>query len=129
MASTDVRTVYESDRWLRVVLQNDGTDESTATQKIDKSGTTGPDGSETGTLALWEAAWDVSGFNWVKALWDHSTDDEILTMSGSGAISYESIGGKDDPESSGGTGDIMIQTDGTGSTVAYHVELLFKKKS
>lgn len=83
---------------------SDGTGES-AVQKIDISGLPGAP-SAVNIEQVW---WTTAGMS-VKILFDHTTDDVGLIVSGNGNLKFDSFGGIPDPKSAGGTGDIMFTT-------------------
>ena len=130
MADTvQVTTVYQSPKTLVVTLTNesDGTGEA-AVVKVDKSALTGPDGSAPSKLKVMEISYDVQGFNYVTLDFDHDTDDEIDVLTGSGYKSYRDFGGLVDPATDGGTGDIILTTDGGADGSSYSITLHIQKK-
>lgn len=114
---------------------SDATGES-AVVKVDKSTLLAVDGAEPASLDIEAVRWNVQGFTSVRILWEHTTDDVALVLSGSGYDDFvsggpfpESLGtrGLRDPRSSGGTGDIVLTTAGTTSGNTYDITLwLFK---
>ena len=112
---------------VRLTNVSDATGES-AVVKVDKSTLTGPTTAEPGSLALESVRWAIQGFTSVRLLWDHTTDDEIMVLSGNGYTDYRPTGGLRDPKSSGGTGDILLTTAGATSGATYDIELYFRKK-
>ncbi len=129
MADTvDVKKVYEGLRNVvyRLTNESDGTVEAAVT-KIDKSTLTGPNGAEPSGLSLLEANWNVPD-GYVVLEWDHTTNDEMLVCSGNNSVSFEGYGGHHDPDSTGGTGDIVLTTDGFVDGSSYDITLAFKKK-
>ena len=133
MADTvDVRVMFSSKRHyhVRLVNHSDGTGES-AVVKIDKSTLTGPDGTEPGRIVIEEVTYSVNGFEGVKLLWDHNTDDEALMLSGSGYYDFRPSAGLIDPASTGGTGDLLLTTVSTGAGAAgdsYDIYLICRLK-
>ncbi len=130
--------LFEGNNYIEVQFQALGDTAQSATQVIDISALEGPDGGS-GTshdgwaapskLSLMECTWDVQGFKYVRLQWDADTDDEIVTMSLQGSMSFWPVGGKHDPQSTGFTGDIMLVSAGpTAATDTYNVRALFKKK-
>ena len=71
----------------------------------------------------------MSGFNYVTLAWDHTTDDEIAVLSGQSVIDWSSIGGNVDPQSTGGTGDILLTTDGGADGSSYDITLYMRPKA
>jgi len=96
---------------------SDGTGESDV-QKVDISGLTGAPSA----VRILQAWWVCSGMD-VRLIFDHTTDDIILTLSGDGYMDFREIGGIPDPASSGGTGDILFTTFGHTSGDSYMVIL------
>ena len=129
MADTvQVTTVYESPKWLIVNATNysDGTGESNVV-KVDMSTFTGPDGSAVGSFAVYEIVYAVKGGS-VLLEFDATTDDEIHLLSGNGYISYESVGGMQDPQTTGTPGDILFTTNNFAAGSTYNITLKLKKK-
>ena len=124
--AVEVDTLFDGNNILVVHLKNsDGTSEA-AVVKVDKSTFTGPDKDiEPGSLTVMEIQYQVDGYDQVELLWDHSTDVLIDVLKGQDVISYEFVGGKHDT-GSGGTGDILLTTAGTGGS--YDIQLRLKKK-
>lgn len=110
---------------VHLTSESDGTGEA-AVVKLDISGLTGPDGAAPSSVTLLEARWTVSGFNYVVLEWDHTTNDEMLVCSNSDYASFDLAGGLPDPGSSGGTGDVVLTTDGGIDGASYDITLLFR---
>lgn len=73
--------------------------------------------------------YDISGMT-VRLYWDHNTDDEIAILPGNaGCIDFWAIGGKTDPKSTGGTGDIILTTNGQASGSTYDIRIWFRPKN
>ena len=83
---------------------SDGTGES-AVNKVDISTLQG-NPSSVKINRLWFAC---SGLQ-VRILFDHTTDDTVLVLDGSGHFDFRTFGGLQDPKSTGGTGDILFTT-------------------
>lgn len=83
---------------------SDGTGESAA-QKVDISTLDG-NPSKIRIIRLWYSIYGMV----VRVLVDHGTDDTVLLLAGVGKFDFESVGGITDPESAGGTGDILFTT-------------------
>lgn len=131
--TTTNKTVYESPNKIAVqyTVVGDGAATVTDAVVIDKSGLTGPDkGVEPGSLSLMEIVWNISGSSVIHLEWDHTADDLIGKFAGVGEYTYVPYGGKHDPRSSGGTGDVVFSDNGTaiasGEVVDFYME--FKKK-
>jgi len=77
--------------------------------------------------AIEELSWDVQGWSAVKISWDHTTDDTADVVSGRGARSYKELGYLFDPQSAGGTGDILFSTLGTPTSgYTYDITLVIQ---
>lgn len=113
---------------VRLTNISDGTGES-AVAKIDKSTLTGPDGTEPGKIVIEQLSWAIQGFASVRLHWDHTTDDEIAVLAGVGYNDYRPVGGMVDPASAGGTGDVVLTTNGGGSGSTYDILLVVRLKS
>jgi hypothetical protein len=100
-----------------------------ANVKVDISDLIGPNGVAPTSTAIMEMSWAVQGFTAVRLFWDHSTDDEIAALTGVGSRSYREIGGLRDPKSAGGTGDILLSTDGTTSGFTYDIALVIEMRN
>jgi hypothetical protein len=73
--------------------------------------------------------YNIQGMSSVRLHWDHDTNDVIAVLpEGSGCIDWWSMGGKADPRSTGGTGDIILTTNGHVSGGTYDITIWFKPK-
>lgn len=129
MADAVTTTVLYQEGSIYVVhLTNisDGTGES-AVIKVDRSTLT-QSGAEPTGLTIMSARWAVQGFNSVRLLWDHTTDDVAMVLTGSGYEDFREFGGKPDPASTGGTGDLLLTTNGGSSGATYDITLVLRKK-
>lgn len=136
--TTDIKVTYEGRNYIEVTLQAIGDTAIGSTILLDKSALNGPadDGGnasnsvEPGSLSLMEAEFTVTGFAYCQLAWDHTVNDEILTMTGNALIDYRETGGNHDPKSAGGTGDVLFVAplEGTPTNAAIHARLLFRKK-
>ena len=106
---------------------SDGTGESSVV-KVDISTLIGPDGVAPSALVIEEAKWDVQGFSSVQLAFDATTDDEALTMSGNDYGSWVEVGGIQDPQSAGSTGDLVLTTIGATATATYDITLVIRLK-
>ena len=113
----------------------DGTGES-AVVKADKSAiAAATDGAEAASLDIEQVRWAIQGFTSVRILWDHTTDDVGLVLTGSGYDDFRgevgmrgyNTGALKDPRSSGGTGDILLTTNGGSSGATYDITLVLRK--
>ncbi len=114
--------------------ESDGTGE-TNVRKIDLTDLVGSNGATVGanrptSLSLMDASWTVSGFNYVTLKWDRQPADQLIeVMTAIDGINYESVGGKRDPSRAlGGTGNILLTTDGGADGSSYRIVVMFKKK-
>ena len=64
--------------------------------------------------------WITSGMD-VRILFDHTTDDHVMTLSGYGEADFSRFGGIKDPSSAGGTGNILFTTVGHTAGDSYTV--------
>ncbi len=97
-----------------VVLDNlsDGTGES-AVQKVDISTLDGSPSS----VRICNVWYSVAGMT-VQLMFDHTTNDNALLLTGNGHMNFGHSPIKD-PGSAGGTGDILITTLGAGANDKY----------
>lgn len=117
---------------------SDGTGES-AVAKVDKSTLTAKDGGEPASLDIEQVEWNVQGFTSVRLLWDHTTDDTAVVLSGTGYKDFtcrddsvpeiDRVRGLQDPRSTGGTGDLLLTTAGTTSGNTYDITIWLYKAS
>lgn len=117
---------------------SDGTGES-AVVKVDKSTLLATDGAEPASLDIEQVRWNIQGITSVRFLWDHTTDDVALVLSGSGYDDFRvpggapervNVGALADPRSAGDTGDILLTTQGAAANGTYDITLvLFKNPS
>ena len=94
-----------------------------AVVKVDKSTLTASNGAEPRDLIIDEIEWTIQGYTYIKLLWDHTTDDEIAVLTGTGYRNYWSSGGLKDPRSAGGTGDVVATTVGTTAGNSYDITI------
>lgn len=74
--------------------------------------------------------YNIQGMTSVRLHWDHTTDDLIaLLPEGSGCIDFAAYGGKVDPRSTGGTGDILLTTAGQVNGGTYDILIHFRPKA
>ena len=111
---------------IRLTNVSDGTGES-AVVKVDKSGLVDIDGLEPVALDLIGVEWDVGGMN-VTILWDHTTPDRAIVLTGQGEWDQSRDGAIRDPRTAGGTGDILLTTGAHTSGDAYMILLRLKMR-
>lgn len=97
-------------------------------QKIDISTLTGPDGSAPTSVTVERIQWMVNGIDYVTLEWDHTTDEEIDTLSGSESRDYTRYGGFHD-SGTGGTGDIILSTSGATEGGSYDIYIELKHEA
>jgi len=74
--------------------------------------------------------YNIQGYTSVRLYWDHTTDDEIAILpAGNGTIDFNAVGGKTDPRTTGGTGDIVVTTTGTTAGNTYDITIYFRCKA
>lgn len=130
MADTvDSKVIFAGTRKRVVKFTNisDGTGES-AVVKVDISALTGPDGTPPTAVKVMEILWSIQGFTSVRLHWDHTTDDEIAVLTGTGYMDFTGVGGLMDPRSAGGTGDIVLTTANTTAGNTYDITLVLQLK-
>lgn len=109
--------------WIHITGVSDGTGESDVA-KIDKSSFTDRNAAEAPFLRILAVAWSISGFSRVVLETDHTTDDTMLVLApGNGYRNYEHVGGLFDPNSAGGTGDLLLTSSGAASGATYDIDI------
>ena len=112
-----------NDRYvIHITNEGDGTGESNVI-KVNLSEFVLENGSAPTSSRIMTITYSVGSYNYVVLRWDHSTDDEIAVLSGNGKLDFTSWKGKGDPGSSGGTGDILLSTDGNVDGAHYDILL------
>ncbi len=130
MADTvDTRAVKTTGRRRILHLQNrsDGTGES-AVNKLDISTLKTIRGDVCTYTVVDKIEYNVSKMS-VRLDWDHDTDDEIVTLSGEGVIDWADFGGLIDPKTAGGTGDILLTTNGAIAGSTYDLTIYYRCKA
>lgn len=108
---------------------SDATGESGVT-KVDISTLTFNKGTVPTYSAIDMIDYNIQGMSSVRLHWDHTTDDEIAIMpAGMGTIHFEAIGGKVDPRTTGGTGDVLLTTNGQVSGGTYDITIYMRPKA
>jgi hypothetical protein len=94
--------------------------------------------AEAASLDVEAVRWNVQGFTSVRFLWDHTTDDVALALSGGGYDDFVGPGGErgrsiiptlSDPRSAGGAGDILLTSVGAVSGATYDLTLWLRKSA
>lgn len=125
------RTIYK----VKLLCLSDGTGESNVV-KIDRSTLLAVDNAEPSRLAIAQIQWHMQGFTYLKLSFDHTTDDVVEYLDGHGYIDYSGVGFPGDaaanynirgllldPNSAGGTGDLLLTSVGPTSGDTYSVTL------
>jgi hypothetical protein len=129
------KTLIDNPKEIIVHMTNisDGTGEA-AVIKVDKSAIgVAADGAEADSLDLAWIRWAIQGFTSVRVLWDHTTDDVAMVLSGNGYENFLETSAdsrslpKPDPRSAGATGDVLITTAGALSGATYDITACFRK--
>ena len=131
MADTVDSKVIHSGRRYCVHLTNvsDGTGE-VAVVKIDISGLTDPRGAVCTKFSIDRIEYNIQGFTSVRLFWDHTTDDELAVLpAGAGMMDWSVGGGKADPASAGGSGDILLTTAGAAANATYDITIWGRPKA
>lgn len=108
---------------------SDGTGES-AVIKADISTLTFNGGQVPTGTAVDMIDYNIQGYASIRLYWDHTTDDEIAILpAGSGTLDWNAVGGKADPRTSGGTGDILLTTNGHSAGDTYDITIYLRPKA
>jgi hypothetical protein len=128
MADTVDTKVIGQGRHYVVRWQNrsDGTGE-TGVNKLDISTLTSITGQVPTYTVFDRLEWAISGMT-VRLDWNHTTDDEIATLSGTGSFDWSSVGGNADPKSAGDTGDVLLTTIGHAAGSTYDITAWIRLK-
>lgn len=114
---------------LHLTCISDGTGESGVAKADISALTFRGDGSVPDYSVVDMIDYNIQGFTSVRLFWDHTTDDEIAILpQGSGTIDWNAIGGKKDPKTSGGTGDLLLSSAGAVSGATYDITIYFRPK-
>ncbi len=129
--AVDSLVVETNNRYYKVKITNrsDGTGES-GVVKVDKSTLVASNGLEPRNLIIDLVEGSIGGFTSVRFDFDHTTDDEALTLApGPVYVDYRDVGGIRDPLSAGGTGDLLCTTVGAVSGAVYDLTLSLRLQS
>ena len=107
--------------------ESDGTGES-AVAKVDISAKTNGNGTAATYSTVDMIEYQVSD-GYVVMEWNATTPDEIAVLRGNGVIDWRDVGGKVDPQTSGGTGDIQFTTDGFLDGASYDITIHYRPKA
>jgi hypothetical protein len=123
--------IYNGKRRKLLHLTNisDATGES-GVIKIDISTLTDSNGATATYSTIDLIDYNIQGMSSVRLYWDHTTDDEIAILAaGQGCIDFAAYGGKTDPRTTGGTGDVLLTTNGQSSGGTYDISIHFRPKA
>lgn len=123
------RVVFNGNAHIGVLCTNrsDGTGEADVI-KIVKAALVNSFGRQPVALDLEQIWWSVQGFSSIQLEWDHTTDDVIVQLAaGNGYENFEYMGNNRDPQSAGGTGDVLLTTFGAAANATYNILMIFKK--
>lgn len=101
---------------------SDGTNETNVT-KIVKANLLDTSGAAPSILKFASCRWTVQGFSYVQLSMDHTTDDVLMLLAGNGYDNWESSSFLPDPNSAGGTGDLLLTTVGGVAGAIYDITL------
>ena len=111
---------------LHLTNVSDGTGES-GVIKVDRSSMEifGESSAVTpGHMAIERIHGFIYGFTYVQLLWDHTTDDVAATLGpGNFDLDFRDYGGRPDPQSAGGTGDLLLTTVGAVASDIYDITI------
>ena len=96
--------------------------------KISKAGLVNELGKQPSRLNIVRVQWSINGFSSVRILWDHTTDDTAMVLAtGQGFHDFGDSAPLADPNSAGGTGDILFTTAGATVGATYDITLWVRK--
>lgn len=138
---TNDTIIHDVDR-IKVHLTciSDGSGETNVV-KIDKSALNPGDrgGKEPVALDIISVRWAIQGGSYVKLSWDHAVDSTAMILENSGYEDFSDAiaeiagrlvsGGKLDPKTSDGTGDLLLTSVGFISGGSYDITIECKKRS
>jgi len=122
---------------LHLTCISDGTNETNVV-KVDKSTLQSISGGAPSRLDIASVRWNIQGMGYVKLAWDHTTPDTALVLSGNGYDSFSGDGFPEaggvsgnspsqgllkDPQSAGGTGNLLLTTFGATGNSSYDITL------
>jgi len=133
MADTvTTRTIVNSPKVvvLRLMNTSDGTGETNVT-KMNIASFTNAFGKTATYTTIDRIEYSVWGMTSVQLNWDHTVDDRIANLNGNdfGFMDWCKEGGHTDPRSAGGTGNIILSTQGATATGGYDITLWVRPKA
>jgi len=128
--TVDSKVIHNGRRYaVHLTNVSDSTGES-AVAKIDISTLTDTNGAVCTAFVIDRIEYNIQGFTSVRLFWDHTADDEIAVLpAGSGVLDWSVLGGKADPKSDGGTGDVLLTTAGAVNGATYDITLVGRPHS
>jgi hypothetical protein len=106
---------------------SDGTGEN-GVIKVSKASLLNAFGLPPSKLTITQVQWSINGFSSVRILWDHTVDDVAMVLgTGQGFQDFTQTAPLVDPNSSGGTGDILFTTAGAFVGATYSITLWLTK--
>lgn len=127
----DIKQVFSGRRYevFNLTAQLDGVAQETDAIKVDISTLTDAVGNPCTYTAVDRIEYSVFGMNYAVLEWEHTADDEIAVLSGQGVMDWSQLGGSVDPRSAGGTGDIVLTTDGAADGAGYSITIYVRPKA
>ncbi len=131
--TVDVRQIFAGKRYdiFHLQCRADGGVgvEEAAVLKVDISTFADGNGNVANYTSIDRIEYSIGGITTVRLDWDHTADDEIATLAGTGVMDWASVGGNVDPRSAGGTGDILLTTAGMTANGGYDITLYLRFKA
>lgn len=104
---------------------SDGTGE-TNVKKVDLQTLLNSQSAIPSKCKLREVHWVIQGMTYIKLTWDHTTDDIMALLAGSGYKDYSKAPGLVDPASVGGDGSVLLTTVGAVNGGTYDITAVFE---
>jgi len=126
--NTDV--VFDGTRHhiIHITNESDGTGEVDVV-KVDLSTLSLLGGIAPTKTSIIEIEYSIAGFNFINLSWDHTVDDVIAVLKGQGFLDFTRDGGLVDPATTGGTGNIVLTTDGAVASASYDIRIKVRLKA
>lgn len=105
------------------------TTNETNVQLVDISTLTDAEGLPATYSIIDSIQYDVFGMNHVVLEWDHTANDRIAVLFGDDEFDWKDFGGNVDPQSAGGTGDILLSTNGVTVGGGYTITVYMRPKA
>lgn len=109
---------------MQLVLTNisDGTGESNVV-KLDISTILDQVGLPCVRAGILDVQHSIQGFSSVRFSWDHTVDDQSLVLAPGNGYQCFDVSPWLDPQSAGGTGDLLLTTAGAAAGATYNITL------